>query len=114
MKKHLLALVAIALFFSFSPAQQVRSVWNSKKSNDDKYASIKDMNKLSIADALAVAKIKFEARKNPFIKKAVSNYEALLPSQKADLEKTFPGINGWYENYASENEMKLFRVYGPN
>ncbi len=111
MKKQcfLIALVATLFFTNFLTAQQVRTIWNSKKSAEDKYVAIKDMKKISLVDAFAIAKIKFEAKKDiPGIIIPLRRYEGLLPSQKKGLEKTFPGIGGWYENLASERHIELF------
>ncbi len=98
----------LVIFSNTLNAQQVRTIWNSKKSNEDRYTAVSKIKNASIPEEFAIAKIKFEAGKNPAIKNSIWKWEALLPSQKTSIEKTFPGITAWYQNLASERKITVF------
>lgn len=108
MKKNWLVLLLTAVSILNAHAQNVRTIYLSKKDAQGKYDALHKLKSVATQEKFAADKIDFEAGKNPNIQKTIWRYEALGPAMKSKLEEVFPGIGAWYEQTALEKHIELY------
>jgi hypothetical protein len=118
MKKYIITAVCSLVFAMSSFSQAALSkIYSSNNSNERKLEMAEKVKNLHIIDHFAMVRIKYDAQhvnRNskkgdfPELKKALYEYESLLPGQRDELEAAFPNIGKWYESMALGEGIHLF------